>query len=576
MTLTGNYYLSVGDGATSDYLDFSIGSSSVFEVSYFDPGRPFSGQTRSGNRNVTLGLHITETSTTAIWNQLRAIETKLGQARQAVANPQGGHTGVTLGVKLGSSSNMVYFDVVDGSLTIPQGAFSSPLLEQGAMWFSGSGQGVILQLECLPYARGASQALSGSPFTINKAGNFTFYEASIPGDVPALVTYEITDNSSGVVLNKLLISHKSQPDLDSGDWDPVVDFAAGAGGTLTGSHTDAVDSDYAGDSSLLFSDGWSEVGVATPGTPYADQAGVYDVYGRVYDSLTVPKPPRNLAVGDFTTTGSMPAGNYTVVVTSIVSSAESAPSETLTFQIKSPMDRVTIDWDAPLIGTPTDYRVYYKVGTNDWKYQAVGAATTQLVLASEAGATTADPPSEPSVDASLFRGRASASSGTTKRTGESQLARISNAQWEPMRLFSGVHLPPIALEEGGSVEAWDIYLEAARNDPNTTPAVRVDAAWMLPSENVVEAEYLGLDLATARKWVIGRTRHGNPHGVLRNKSTDAEVGQISVSNPPVLGPGDTQVVFLPLVAGGVWNVSGISLSVAVTVTPRFSFLRGSI
>lgn len=543
---------------------------SKYGVSFWEPGTP---DFQTHRRQQVLGIDIEDASVTAVWNRIHDLEVELSNARAAALAVSGGRDYVTLAVKIGASSTEVAFTVYDGQVVVTRAAVASPVLEQGSMVYSGVGAGVALQLETSNYAHG--EAVEYGPFTVDEASNFGWYQAAIPGSVPGLVTYEFTDESTGVVLNKFVMSHRSQPDLDEGNWDGVVNVAASGNGSDTSSVTDAVGSDYAGDSSVLFSDGWSEMAEALPGTPYADQAGKYDVWGRVYDSLTVPLPPRNLTTGNFTSGGSLTAASYAVVVTTIVGSAESAPSEILTISFKAPMDSVVINWDAPQFGTPTDYRVYFKGGSGDWKYFAVGSATTSYTLRAESGATTATPPSKASVDATGFRARLSLSSGTTAIESKGQAARISNAKWEPMKFFSGQYVPPAALPEGGTVEQWRVAIDAARNDGNTVPGVRVDALWMLPSDNVLEAEYLGLDLATKREWVLSGRRDGGVSGILRNTSGGAETGLVSVKGRCEAGPGDTQWVVLPMVAGGEFNVSGISLSVTVTVIPRWSFLRGS-
>ena len=578
VTLDSTIYLSVGDGATSDYINLNS-SSGVFEVALIDLGKPYDRRYKSEGRTITLGITIKANTATGIWDKLNtALEVKLDQARHAADNPQGGHTGVTLGVQLGSSSTMVYFDVIDGKTVLSREALRSMMLAQGMMLWSNQTQGLILELECEPLGR--SDAVTYGPFDITKADGFAAYQAAIPGTAPGIVTYTIEDQTSGEVMNKIVIGHRSQPDLDSGDWDPVVDVAASGDGSDTGSITDAVDSDYAGHASLLFSDNWSEIGEALPATAYADQTGKYDVYARVYDDLTVPKPPLNVRTDLFSSTGAMPEGNYTVVMTTIISgSYESMPSDPITFRLSAPIDYVTIAWDVPLISTPTSYRIYFKRDNQAWKYFTDTAST--YTLNTESGATTADPPSEINRYPTTFRGRLSLSSGTTVKTSDEKTPALSNSEYELIKLFSGVTLPPAVLEEGGTVERWRIAIDAHRNDGNTSPSVRVDAIWILPSNSIVEAEYLGLDLATARTWVIGGTRHGNVHGVIRNTSGLAEAGQVSVygndrSCGISAGPGDTTWAFMPLVVAGVSNVGAIDLSVSISVIPRWTSLIGTI
>jgi len=112
-------------------------------------------------------------------------------------------TPVYLKYQLDNTTNHVYFDVLDGELTLPLNIMSLEALS----WTVGSGQpsikGFSLELTCKPFARGeAVQLVSGTtvyPVDDTSRNNYVSWNGSaVKGDIAGPLTVRFLNTSSGI------------------------------------------------------------------------------------------------------------------------------------------------------------------------------------------------------------------------------------------------------------------------------------------------------------------------------------------------------------------------------------------
>src|SRR5512146_3145228 len=117
--VTGSIYLSVGEGATADSITIMtagagngtwLSKQSAFVYTTPKPSDP--------TTFLTLTLNFSGADANDLWDQYRAVEKKLYQARQS-QGPYGHGQNVTLGVQLFQANLAVFFDVVDGKIDLP-------------------------------------------------------------------------------------------------------------------------------------------------------------------------------------------------------------------------------------------------------------------------------------------------------------------------------------------------------------------------------------------------------------------------------------------------------------------------
>ena len=171
-------YLSVGDGATSDSLDFNDAVNYAHVAT--DLGYP---DEITNRRTIVVTLNIIGTDGPTMWANVQALQKKARQAQQGTV---GDYTvPMTLGAQLNSSA-LVYFDVFDLTVTIP------PASLYGAIAYNM--EGVTLTLTTSAYGRGetltAVNALdspssgpvlhTGASATITNGSDSTVYVMGYP------------------------------------------------------------------------------------------------------------------------------------------------------------------------------------------------------------------------------------------------------------------------------------------------------------------------------------------------------------------------------------------------------------
>lgn len=288
------FRLSVGDGDVTDDLDLADASKHriIGELIWQQP--------RPGSRWSVLAfqLGIYGATTDAMIGNERNIQRKLEQAR-AAAGPYGHGTRVTASIKLDNATSYVYADVVDGYVDPVR------VRNAGQQWMI-----VNVELLCEPYLRGDAVTTTVSGTITNTTGAYAtpgnsgaggLFIADVPGDVPALARYVLTDTTgSSKYINRLRIASMWMPDVtgsaiahsDYQNW--IDDTPAGAGSATS----DATAIGSAG-SRITLGTAWQRAAsYASPSASYA--RGLFDVYVRAKDSNAVLGAPTltALAVGN--------------------------------------------------------------------------------------------------------------------------------------------------------------------------------------------------------------------------------------------------------------------------------------
>lgn len=557
--------LSVGDGITSDYLDFTDHTRYV-EVGG-DWGIPEDEQgVPLEDRVITRRLRVLGDDMDAVNDNIAALETKLNQAR--MASGRMGGTWVTLGVQT-NTSEPLYFDVKRGRIT---DLSLNPQANNAEL---------TLELYCLPYARGDAVTLdvtgtitntAGTPGSPGNSGSGAVYLENVPGTAPALCQVLLIDASTGSqIINRVRIGVAARPSMTNTDWLGWMDGTPNSPGTAGTAHTNRVGSNFG---TVVTSDAFQDVIDFSFGTA-GSQRGEVDIWARAMTSADMVRPS-NLAAtlgnGDLAI-----LTDYTVKVTSLdASGAETDASDAVTKRTgNAANDRLDLTW-TPTGVAVTDHRVYYIAGTvvPTWRYQSTGSAAGTFNLTTNAGGT-ANPPSVSGVAQPYLRTEIGLASLTRTQPGPALPMMNAGTTWAMQ--YQGLHIvPPWHVAEGQSDIAAKGLVRAVSGAAGYTPWVRIDCVVAMPPWPQIVCEYPGLTLATQREWLIDTDRAGYSGCLLRSKADQSEQGQADVTGQVYLLPGDNLMVIIVDVAGGVSDVVNAQYTVRVTYRPRFKMVRGSL
>jgi hypothetical protein len=204
----------------------------------------------------------------------------LDLARQGVQADDMVHS-VELLVRLRGMTSTMAFDVVDGRLILPDEAVGRLTLEH--RWVEDA----VLELECLPFARGAMQSRSFADVALD--GTAVLAINDVPGDVPALTRWIITDTSASGVINRLMLGRMSRRrGADALDADLILDAVAqtpGASGSEAGTFGGAR-------ARITMTPAYKAV--ARVSRSGVDANGVFRLLARVRDSSNILSAPTNL------------------------------------------------------------------------------------------------------------------------------------------------------------------------------------------------------------------------------------------------------------------------------------------
>lgn len=238
--------------------DITLGDLSLMDATYCVTALD---TTTPGRVRVT--LYIDGPDEPSLIDAVRALEQKVNEATRR-SMPTSVSSWLMLSVKP-EGSESVRYAVRRGTVTVPRTQVGGIQMSEG--WIDG----IQIDLECLPYTLG--NPIDYEAVTVTGRQPW-FVIQGIPGDEPALVEMRVKDQSSGPVINRMLIGSRSG--LDS--FTPVVPF-------VTDGESGAEDDD-------TFT-GW--VARDDAGTNWTDIAslvgdagleGLYDIYARVADGTT--------------------------------------------------------------------------------------------------------------------------------------------------------------------------------------------------------------------------------------------------------------------------------------------------
>lgn len=239
---------------TLDLISDSYGVTS-FDLS--QPGR------------IRLRVDVAADSTGSAVDLFRGVRTQLNNAERA-SQPASGQAWVVLSMQADATSEVIEFPVKRGTVQPPTltGGRNGSADAFSFGWIPG----VFIELETLPY--GLGEAIEYGPFTVTGADP-TFHIDGVPGDEPALAEFRITDNSTGVVVNRLRWACRSLPAMDDGDYEAVLPF----------NETDesVADTFTGGIESISASSTWQTIGSVSKAAS-AYNGGLFDAWGRVRDA----------------------------------------------------------------------------------------------------------------------------------------------------------------------------------------------------------------------------------------------------------------------------------------------------
>lgn len=551
--------LSQGDGLTSGYIDLLDTSGVKLIGDLFAPPVP-EPVTLQSRREITLQLTVVGATVAAMQAKLGAIEMMLRRARNAFAD---GGTFVTLGAQLNGADAMRYADVVDGLLDVT--AFRP---NQKRAW-------ATLTLLCLPYWREDAVTLSvsgtitntnGTLATVGNSGSGGMFIPDIPGTAPALLQVKAIDvSTNSAVLNRMRLGVHAREEMSNGDLDVWLDQTSNSPGTNTTTSSNRVGSNYA---EITVSGAWQDVADFAGGSPATTNKGEYDLWVRCRSGTALSRPTDLAGVR---TNQSLSIDTYILKVTSLdAGGSETDASDQTTVTITgSSNNGIGLTWTVN--GTASDHRVYFKRGSQSWKYFATGSASGAYSLTTESGATTGDPPSTSEIAEPYIRCLCGTASLTTTR--ETPAVQVqSGGAW--VWVYAGREkLPPIPTAEGAADQLWKITVQGIAGVTDSAVTLDVDALVLLPPQPQVVAEYRGLGLATKREWLFDTSRTGVTSCLLRSTSDQSEQGWADVTGSLYLYPGDNALVLMADVAAGVADVVDAKCTFTVRYVPRWQYLE---
>lgn len=555
-------YLGQGDGNTAGALDLLTDAYRITDLNWALP------PIVPGATEVVIQrpLLFRGASAATLASNIAAVQTMLSLARHL--REQRSPEWVTLSVQLGALTEYQYADVRWGTLEIVR--------EQPTQLWTMA----VLTLICRPAFRtdtvtvavsGAITQAAGTPATPGNAGVGALYVADVVGDEPAPARLRIIDGSGGSkVINRLRIGVLSRPSMSATALKAWLDQTSVSPGADTTTETNRIGSNYA---ALTTSDAWQTAASFTGGSSAAINAGVYDVFARMWSNAGTLRRPTGVTLGSKNTSGSLAADSYLAKITSLDTSGnETDASDVVAFTISTAADRQPLSWTVNGSGA-TDHRVYVKKGSAAWVYVATGSASGSYNLDSIAGASTGDPPSTSDFGEPYARLAAGDSSLNVLETLPGVQLQTGSS---PSMVYLGrEQLPPVPWGEGESGEQWAAYVQGITGISGSAPTLNVDALVLLPPWPQVTAEYTELDLGTQREWWIETRRDGRTFCTLRSKSDQSVQGWAACVGELYLPPGDCLIVVIADIAGGLHDATNTSLTMQVDYVPQWRVFRGS-
>lgn len=555
----------IGTVSDTDYSDVSDESTFGIVEGTFTappPGR------RDPGRVVSFMLEVDATPYDLLLDAQREIQIQLDRA--FMFRKERSQKWIVCGVRFGDATNTGYFSVADGLVEILPASITGPHIQVGKLYL----QVTLFCLRSL-YTDKVSVAVSGTitntagtPATPGNTGSGGLYLANIPGDEPAWCRLRLVDTSSGIVCSRFMIGAIGRRSMANGDFPGWTDQTEIAPASSASAESNRVGSDYA---ELVCTDSWQAAATFTGGADTEVCRGEFAALLRCWSSAGALSRPTNLA--GTKTNQSLSIDTYLVKVTSIDgSAAETDASDQISVVItSSALNGIDLTWTVN--GSASNHRVYFKRGSQAWKYFATGSGTGSYSLTTETGATTGDPPSVSDIGEPYVR---LAYGDTSLNTVEYSRAVQLHSGTSPVWVNVGyVQLPPVPTGEEETPERWKARAEFVNGVSGASQTARVDALALMPRRNTITCEYAGLALGTKREWWIGTRRDGRSFAQLRSTADQTAQGWASAIGDLRLPPGDVLLNVLADIAAGVTSVSA-TYTLQVDYWPQYVYWPGTM
>ena len=249
---------------------------------------------------------------------------------------------------------------------------------------------------------------------------------------------------------------------------------------------------------------------------------------------------------------------------------------------------LTLYWDAPSGTTPDHYRMYFKRGSNAYKYFDTSNAYTVYTLTTETSASTGDPVLTTASGFGQYRLGTALTSGTVWHDRDWVSTSIGGTNWEIIDL--GIVEGTEAMSLWGDDPIgwqWRVQCKHATD----TPLMDVDCLWLLPVDRgdaslqlwYSDGSTLGPsgNLATSRDWRSDLRPDWLQSAVLLETGTTTEAGPVQFDGRLFIGPDACVLVICPVIGSLVSDVTDCQLhhrpdayEISLSYTPRYLFADG--
>lgn len=262
--------------------------------------------------------------------------------------------------------------------------------------------------------------------------------------------------------------------------------------------------------------------------------------------------------------------NYIVVPVSAAGNEGGASAITpLTIGGSSPQ-YVLLDWTTGG-GTVNKYRIYWDKGSG-YRYLETVDNKTWYLHFTEVGATVQEPPVEQPLYSQLRVVLTPNTSGGT--FGEIYNITTGDSLWHLM--YIGTYtLGPIPAGMDNDYNDWAIHVQVKQSS-GASPNIDCDAFYFFPSRHPQLYMKHPSSVNGTQFEFFSETRYdGRVYAIERDKSTQAQMGQIEVTDPFFVGPGNTKIFGHIGVINLESDVTDAKGTLTLYVRPLYKWLAGA-
>lgn len=512
------------------------------------------------NRVIPLRLEITGTDIGDLVGNVQAINRYLSRAAHYAETGDGDP--IVLTVRLRDTSSPTFFDVLSGTLELPQDIGGPNII-------SAILSSAVLTLTCRPFGRMAPE-LFGVSGTLNNNDSAVVNLNGIGGDVPALCQVRVTDTSSSGAVNWLLAALYSERQGGIPTNKVWAKSLSTAGGSASQAETDSLNGTTV--IRATPSSEWASAATVSVTANLTENEGWYRLILRVRDNSGIA-PPTTAAA--YLRTGGTKASSTNYYKWT----AKLGAGET----IAGPMVSQTPYWYYDTIRTETgavtgatSYEVYRRIGSGGtWYHRNNGTSRSYTDTSdSTTGWTLGDSPDESSALSPVAQVRLKygfTNDADVNLHETPYIAVGSGGQF--LDLDFGLHrLPPRKPPTGYASPGYRVLIEH-KQSASATGSVDYDALYFIPYGGVVaEASYPSRALATKYLWVLDQTNDEQLSAMLVNIADSVPVGTVSATGRLVAQPGANQLFLMARQASDVHAISATTFTAQARVVPRVRHL----